>query len=120
MGLLPLTATAMEPDLKSQRPLQPIVPGLAAKIFPSNSSDRWQYSNARVGCLRGLNHGVVREFDSDRKETHSAEAEAGSIALLRAARQNIAFLNAMLRSTLTTRSNDKCPHPCGLKLFLTQ
>jgi hypothetical protein len=49
-----------------------------------------------------------------------AEAEAGSIALLGATRQNIAFLNAMLRATLTTRSNDKCPHLCDLKLFLTQ
>jgi hypothetical protein len=49
-----------------------------------------------------------------------AKAEAGSIALLSATRQNIAFLNAMLRATFTTRSNDKCPHPCGLKLFLTQ
>jgi hypothetical protein len=38
----------------------------------------------RVECLRGPNHGVVREFDSDRKETHSAQAEAkaGSIAFV--------------------------------------
>jgi hypothetical protein len=27
---------------------------------------------------------MVREFDSNRKETHSAQADAGSIALLRA------------------------------------
>jgi hypothetical protein len=38
----------------------------------------------RVGRLRYLNHGMVREFDSNRKETHSAQADAGSIALLRA------------------------------------
>jgi hypothetical protein len=78
--------------------------------------------HARVECLWNLNRGLVREFDFDRKETHSAQAETetGSIALLRATRQNIAFLNAMLRATLTARSNDKCPHPCGLKLFLTQ
>ena len=78
--------------------------------------------HARVTYLRNPNRGVVREFDFDRKETHSAqaEAEAGLTALLSATRQNIAFLNAMLRATLTTRSNDKCPHRCGLKLFSTQ
>lgn len=79
-------------------------------------------ATARVGCPRYLKHGIVRKLNFDRKETHSAQAkaEAGSTALLRATRQNIAFLNAMLRATLTARSNDKCPHQCGLKLFLTQ
>jgi hypothetical protein len=38
----------------------------------------------------------------------------------RKTRQNIAFLNATLPSTLTMRRNDKCPHLSGLKLFLTQ
>ena len=38
------------------------------------------FVHARVGRLRDLNHGVAREFDSDRGEMHSAQAE--SIALL--------------------------------------
>ena len=38
--------------------------------------------HARVGCLRNPHHGVAREFDSDHGETHSAQAEAESIALL--------------------------------------
>jgi hypothetical protein len=36
---------------------------------------------ARIGVLKALHRGVVREFNPDRKDTHwgKAEAEAGSM-----------------------------------------
>jgi hypothetical protein len=65
---------------KLSAPPNPIYLNFVAENAPA---DRLTAARSRArGCLRYLNHGVVREFDSDRKEMHSAQVEAGPISLL--------------------------------------